>query len=92
MAGRHVGRGPLAGPVLEMASLREDYLNQVQRDFLSRHCLTAMPTPLAKWPGQSPGPVAIIHVDGGAIGAATTKQPASGGLLMTRAEAAALRV
>ncbi len=41
MAGRHVRPGPMAGTQLETASLREDYLNQVQRDFLSRHCLAA---------------------------------------------------
>ena len=32
-------------PNLELASLREDYLNQVQRDFLSQHI--AALTPLA---------------------------------------------
>ena len=31
----------MVGTQLETASLREDYLNQVQRDFLSRHCLAA---------------------------------------------------
>ena len=41
MAGRHVGPGPMVGTQLETASLREDYLNQVQRDFLSRRCLAA---------------------------------------------------
>ena len=41
MAGRHVRPGPMVGTQLETASLREDYLNQVQRDFLSRHCLAA---------------------------------------------------
>ena len=41
MAGRQVGPGPKVGTQLETASLREDYLNQVQRDFLSRSCLAA---------------------------------------------------
>ena len=41
MAGRHVGPGPMVGTQVKTASLREDYLNQVQRDFLSRRCLAA---------------------------------------------------
>ncbi len=33
-----------------LASLREDYLNQVQRDFLSRlAAVSGKTTPLAKW-------------------------------------------
>src|SRR5664280_3444674 len=32
---------------IQLASLREDYLNQVQRDFLSRTSASRCPTPLA---------------------------------------------
>jgi hypothetical protein len=46
MAGRRVLRTkPRMRPRLETASLREDYLNQVQRDFLSRCRLNGINTP-----------------------------------------------
>jgi hypothetical protein len=46
---------------MQFASLREDYLNQVQRDFLSRRCKFAVPTPLAKWHTHQGMPVAIVN-------------------------------
>ena len=67
------GRAGLDGPRMETASLREDYLNQVQRDFLSRRHLAAASTPPAKgarlhrrrsalWPhGRCPWPGVVVR-------------------------------
>ena len=70
----------MVGTQLETASLREDYLNQVQRDFLSRCRLAAAPTPLAKWPVKDRGPKRIINEPAHQLPRPKTKQPADLGL------------
>ena len=86
MAGRQVNwhAGPWRALAGETASLREDYLNQVQRDFLSRPSLRSANTPSEVLQARACNRCNY----GGAhrphkarIGDTTTKQPAPGGLL-----------